>query len=170
MRDDKPLTLLHQTYAALLASAHGLQARGDRYVDALTSRQLMALLVIDNIGDGQATINAVARALNTTKQSMRQLIAKLEAGGLVRLLPAAHDRRAVNLVITERGRALMEANGDNSARFLHDAFEALSREETERLLELLTMLRPGDTEGDGQARSSLNAATDRRSDHDPAAV
>ncbi|TYP74681.1 MarR family winged helix-turn-helix transcriptional regulator [Paenibacillus methanolicus] len=170
MHDDKPLLLLQQTYAALIASAHGLQAQGDKYVEVLTSRQLMVLTVIARMADEPVTINAVAREMGTTKQSMRQLIAKLETDGIVLLQQNPHDRRAVSLIVTERGRNLLQANGDKNVHFLQHAFDGLTREETERLQELLAKLRRDD--GDGQARSALNAdaAPDRRTTHDHTAV
>ncbi len=93
-------------------------------------------LILQAVGAGEVVGAELARRAAVSPAAVSQLLATLEAAGLVLRLPAGDDRRRQPLALTEAGRAA-----------LHSA-EALLRE---RLAALLAELPP--PEADALARS-----------------
>src|SRR5689334_8615701 len=55
-----------------------------------------------------ATQLSLARQLGLDRTVMTHLIDELEAAGLIARVPATHDRRAKNVIVTDTGRAQWE--------------------------------------------------------------
>lgn len=73
--------LMQQTYATLFSLANKLQVKGDQFLKHFTSRQLMAMIAIGHLPEGEASLNNIARMLGSTKQTVKQLIMLIEANG-----------------------------------------------------------------------------------------
>lgn len=93
--------LLRATRAETTATLRQVQERG--YADVtLSDTNLMA-----NLDTGGTTITALARRAGVTRQAASQQLAALEQAGYVERRPSASDGRAVVVVQTALGRALL---------------------------------------------------------------
>lgn len=66
-------------------------------------------LVLANIANGVARPSRIAANLGVTRQAMSQLLAEMEARGLVDLVPDPGDRRAQLVVSSASGAQIREA-------------------------------------------------------------
>lgn len=143
--DNKELNELRytmdQTYASLIAVSNKLQTAGDSYSVDLTSKQLMTLLAILHIPEGDATIINIAGKLGTTKQNAARIIKSLEKKKYISVVPSEKDKRAVNVVFTEAGiRSLSKNTKDVKKNFMDDIFRDFNKKELETLWQLLKKL------------------------------
>jgi DNA-binding MarR family transcriptional regulator len=95
--------------ATRLHSAAIRLLRGVRIADAetgLSAPKLSALSVL--VFGGPQSLTSLARAEQVTAPTMSKLAADLEAEGLIAKRVDRHDKRAVRLEVTAKGRALME--------------------------------------------------------------
>ncbi|WP_434030797.1 MarR family winged helix-turn-helix transcriptional regulator [[Pseudomonas] boreopolis] len=87
------------------------------------------------------TANELAQALEQTPSAITRLLDKLEALGAVRREPHAQDRRALQIVMTDKGCALYERLKRRGDRVVDFALRDLVPEEREQLTLLLTRVR-----------------------------
>lgn len=87
------------------------------------------------------TANELAQALEQTPSTITRLLDKLEAIGAVRRAPHAQDRRALQVVLTEQGRALYEQLQQRAEAVIEFALRDLSSEERDDLTDLLIRVR-----------------------------
>ncbi|GAA2487530.1 MarR family winged helix-turn-helix transcriptional regulator [Winogradskya humida] len=88
------LTFLVQGALAKRAAAHDL---------SMTQVRLLGVL-----RDRRPGVNQLAALLELDKSSITGLVDRASARGLVTRVPSERDRRAVEVVLTDRGRALAE--------------------------------------------------------------
>jgi DNA-binding MarR family transcriptional regulator len=119
--------------AEALRVAVGEFVRAARSHEELSGSQLAALGLLDR--DGPATIAAVAATTRIRHQSATKLIAQLESAGAVEVGPHPADRRAVEVRITERGRAVVAAERRRRSAWIAAAMEARLTPEERRHLE-----------------------------------
>lgn len=140
MDDYREIFLMQQTYATLFSLANKIQVKADKYLGAMTSRQIMTMVAIGHLQEGQTTLNNIARKLGTTKQSVKQIITIMERKGYVVTVPSQQDKRAVNVKITEYGKQACMEVSERSIYFFTDVFKDLKTEEIETLWGLLKKL------------------------------
>ncbi len=87
------------------------------------------------------TANELARAIDQVPSAVTRLLDKLEALGCVRREPHAQDRRALQIVLTDDGRALWARLQQRGEDVIDFAMRELSADEREQLLSLLTRIR-----------------------------
>jgi DNA-binding MarR family transcriptional regulator len=131
---------MQQTYSTLFSIANKIQVVGDRYLKRLTSRQLMAMIAIVHLPEGETSLNNIARMLGTTKQSVKQIISILEKKGYVVSVPNSQDKRAVNIKITNSGDQVLFESNELGLEYLAYLFHDFSVEEIEALWSLLKKL------------------------------
>ncbi|MGM0167032.1 hypothetical protein IGI39_002012 [Enterococcus sp. AZ135] len=146
MSNEDRLFLISQTYATLFSVTNKLQAAGDETMEELTSRQLMALIAIAHIPEGEVSLNAIASKLGATKQSTAQIINNLKTRGYLKSEKSRTDARSVNIVVTENGKKVFKQANVQGWIFLQNAFQAFSEEELEQLWGLLKKLYQFDGE------------------------
>jgi DNA-binding MarR family transcriptional regulator len=133
--------IMDQTYASLMAVSNKLQTAGDSYSGDLTSKQLLILLAILHIPEGDTTIINIAGKLGTTKQNATRIIKSLEKKKYISIVPSEKDKRAVNVVLTEAGISSLSKNArDAKKNFMTDIFKNFNKEELETLWQLLKKL------------------------------
>jgi DNA-binding MarR family transcriptional regulator len=140
MEYTRAMFLMQQIYATLFSLANKLQVKGDQCLKHLTSRQLMTMIAIGHLPEGEASLNNIARKLGTTKQSVKQLVRLIENEGFVVTEPSQGDRRAVNVVITPDGNQALLEDGMLGMKFFDDVFHDFTLEEMEVLWGLLKKL------------------------------
>lgn len=146
MENDDRLFLISQTYATLFSVTNKLQAAGDESMRELTTRQLMALIAIAHIPEEEVTLNAIASKLGATKQSTAQIINNLKNKEYLTSEKSKSDARAVNIIITKKGKKIFEEANKQGWMFLQSTFKAFSEEELSQLWTLLKKLYQFDGE------------------------
>lgn len=150
MNTEQDRYFAQQALATLFSVTNKLQTQGDNYLQNLSVRQLMAMTAIIHLPNGNASIMNIARKLGATKQSTKQIISILEKKGYLAAVPNEHDRRAVNIVITPRGKQMIGACSESSNQFFSDIFREFTTKDLETLWTLLKKLYRFDgTEHDG---------------------
>ena len=118
-------------------------------------RQLDASMAEENLGIGfthfiglktlahmaPCTANELAQAIDQVPSAVTRLLDKLEALGCVRREPHAQDRRALQIVLTDEGRALHARLKKRGDAVMDYAMRDLSPDEREQLMSLLTRIR-----------------------------
>lgn len=91
---------------------------------------------------GPTSVAMLAGSRNVTHQTMRVVVARLEAAGLVERRPDPTDRRGQLVELTDLGRDLAAEGQRARATWLKDAIEAsLSQKEQAVLEEAVALLR-----------------------------
>lgn len=119
------------------------------------ARQLDASMAEENLGLGfshyiglkmlmhtaPCTANQLAKALDQVPSAVTRLLDKLEALGCVRREPHARDRRALQIVLTDEGRALWARLKRRGDKVMDDAMRDLHPDERVLLMSLLLRIR-----------------------------
>jgi DNA-binding MarR family transcriptional regulator len=104
----------------------------------LTPRQRLALV---EVGEGQPLrLNALATRMGTSAPTASRAVDVLVEQGLVARVPDVEDRRALQIELTEAGAALVADRKARAVAALEPAVASLSREDRDRLDELLARL------------------------------
>ena len=140
MDNPRAVFLMQQTYATLFSLANKLQIKGDQYLVKITARQMLAMIAIVHLPEGEATLNHIARKLGTSKQNVKQLVTLMEKNGYLATTPNRRDKRAVNIIITPAGNQVLFENAEPGQKFFDDLFHEFSPEEMEVLWSLLKKL------------------------------
>lgn len=136
----KDLFFAQQALVALFSVTNKLQMQGDKYLQDLTIRQMLAIPAIIHAPDGNATINHIAQKLGTTKQSAKQIVDAMGKKKYLSIEPSERDKRAVNVTITPEGGQAFRACSERTDEFLADIFHDFTTEDLETLWTLLQKL------------------------------
>jgi len=136
----KDLFYAGQTLAALFSVTNKLQMQGDKHLQDITIRQMLAIPALVHAPGGKATINHLARSMGTTKQSAKQIVDAMERKGYLSVAPSEQDRRAVNVTVTPEGKKAFGICSERTDEFLANIFCNFSSEELETLCVLLQKL------------------------------
>jgi DNA-binding MarR family transcriptional regulator len=83
--------------------------------------------------EGPATTADLARAQGMRPQSMRTIVATLEAMGMVERKPHATDGRQVNIALTAKGAAVQKSSSDAKRTWVAQAIDQLDEQDRETL-------------------------------------
>lgn len=111
--DDESVTRLR---VALHRTVRALDRRTNR--DDVPRTQMMVLFTIARNGSIPLAELAEFEGINPTMLS--RVLGKLEAGGLVRRVPDAEDRRVVHAEVTDAGRSVARQQRDRRAQIFAD--------------------------------------------------
>lgn len=155
----KELFFSQQVIATLFSATNKLQMHGDKKLQNLTIRQMLAISALGNAPDGKASINYIARDLGTSKQNAKQIVDAMERKGYLSIAPNKQDQRAVNVTITSAGKQVYKKCSERTDDFLADIFYSFSAQELETLCALLQKLYCFD----GEEKERLNIHAKYRS-------
>jgi len=136
----KDLFYAQQTLVALFSVTNKLQMQGDKHLQDITIRQMLAIPALVHAQDGKATINHLARSMGTTKQSAKQIVDAMERKGYLSVAPSEQDKRAVNITVTVEGQKAFNDCSERTDEFLADIFSNFTTEDLETLCTLLQKL------------------------------
>ena len=136
----KDLFYAQQTLVTLFSVTNKLQMQGDKHLQDITIRQMLAIPALLHAPDGKATINHLARSMGTTKQSAKQIVDAMERKGYLSVVPSEQDKRAVNVIVTPEGQKAFKICSERTDEFLADIFCNFSAAELETLYSLLQKL------------------------------
>jgi DNA-binding MarR family transcriptional regulator len=119
----------------------------------LTLNDYEALLVLSRTEEGYMKRVDLSRSLLLTPSGVTRLLEGLEAAGLVESMPCPSDKRVTYAVITDAGRAQLEAAWRGHEAAVRSAFEEhLSAKEIDTLAEILGKLPSVADDGDDSCR------------------
>ena len=136
----KDLFYAQQTLFSLFSVTNKLQIQGDKHLQDMTIRQILAIPSLFHAPDGKATINHIARSMGTSKQNAKQIVDALERKGYLSVAKSTQDKRAVNVVITPNGQQAFQACSERTDIFLATIFDNFTTKELETLCTLLQKL------------------------------
>jgi DNA-binding MarR family transcriptional regulator len=90
--------------------------------------------------DGPLSISAIAEAAVYKASTLSRIIGRMQAGGLVDVVPRASDNRVAEVSLTAKGRDLHDRSRPASSRIFHRAADRFSAEEFELLSRLMGRL------------------------------
>ena len=118
----------------------------------LTLNDYEALLLLSRTEEGYMKRVDLSRSLLLTPSGVTRLLEGLEAAGLVESMPCPSDRRVTYAVITDAGRAKLDAASCGHEGSVRAALEGhLTAKEIDTVAEILGKL-PGVAEGDDSCR------------------
>ena len=106
----------------------------------LSSGEWHALGSLSRASGGRRTAGELASKMELSSAAMTNRLDQLEKAGLVRRIPDERDRRAVQIEVTDAGRALYERTVDAQAAKEAIVAEALSVKQQDELNALLRKL------------------------------
>ena len=89
-------------------------------------------------GCPQMKVSEISKRLRVTSPTVTQLLKGLEANGLVERHVDPTDRRAVGIILTEKGEMLIKQAGEDFAATFKELVEYLGEERSNQLAELLS--------------------------------
>lgn len=140
-----PASALHALLIrSILQLSAELQKRLDVFVRPFDiTMQRMGVLLVLYFSEQQLSPSELGERLFVTRGNMTGLIEGLVNEGLVHRVRRANDRRAHDLELTERGRALVEEYIPHHRDALAALFAGLDATESIQLAKLLQKLRTG---------------------------
>lgn len=140
MEYTREMFLWQQTYATLFSVSNKIQVQGDKELDAMTSRQVMALTAAIHLPKGGASLNGIAKKMGTTKQNVRQLVNVMERKGYVSVAASDTDKRAYSVEMTKEGEQVFVESYMRGMTFFEKLFHEFTTEELEMLWNMLKKL------------------------------
>ncbi|HVA66096.1 MAG TPA: MarR family transcriptional regulator [Elusimicrobiota bacterium] len=119
----------------LIDNAEGAERESPELAEKLSRQELRTLRAV-----GQCVcpiMSGIAAAVRLSLSSVTGLIDRLSQKNLVRRDRSSDDRRVVQVVLTDEGRAVHEATKAARAAFAQDVLKALSPAEQDELVLLL---------------------------------
>ncbi|MFC4640407.1 MarR family winged helix-turn-helix transcriptional regulator [Deinococcus hohokamensis] len=120
-----------------------LEDRGAEFLreHGLTTSQYNVLRILRGAGDAGLGRNEIGERMLSRAPDITRLLDRMEAAGLVKRERSTTDRRCVPTVLTEQGRALVDALDEPMAANQHAHFGHLSQGQLLTLIETLTQIR-----------------------------
>lgn len=106
----------------------------------LTEAQFNVLLLL-KYNPKHVTQTDLGKRLVVTRASVTSVLDKLEAKGLVQRKNVPNNRRSYHVVLTAKGRALIEDVEPLYRQTIHKALNGLKKEDCRRLIALLERVR-----------------------------
>ena len=112
-------------------------------VDNLTTKQLLALIAIEEGFEEPPSISQVAEVLSTTHQNVKKLALQLERKGFIEIFKDERDRRRSLMKTTQKNREYWESRATEHLGAIQSLFTSLSSEELSTFTILLKKLLEG---------------------------
>ena len=129
MNERRPDRVDYRTLAELRYAIRRFLAFSESAAAAagITAQQHQALLTVKGFGGGDGlTVGALAERLLVRKHTAVELVDRLEQAGLVRRSADPHDRRRVQVVLTESGERCLAALTEQHLAEWHETGPALA--------------------------------------------
>jgi DNA-binding MarR family transcriptional regulator len=107
-----------------------------------------AVLFTVNSINGNATPTEISHWLMRKKNTVSELLTRMEKRGMIKRVKDAHQKKQVNILLTQKGREMYSRS--NKRESLKNIFSCLSKEEHQQLRLLCCKLRNRVAEIDGR--------------------
>ncbi len=154
----KGLDPRYAVFGSFFGVATKLETVGNCYLEGITSKQWFLLAVLITFFKEPPTLGTLASAMGTSHQNAKQIAAKLEQKGFLRLERDASDRRSCRVACTQYCHEYALGHAARDGRFMNDLFKDMKEGEVRELLRLMLKFYQGLENlkgGDGDDRSDL---------------
>lgn len=129
----------HYVFGGIFVLANRLQTLADSLDDKVTIKQwtLMAFLA-DN--GAYLSVSELAHWTGSTRQNVRKMAALLQERGYVELQADLHDKRAVNISLTRKGKSYVTRRAKTNELFLQQLFSSFGETELSALCSGIKLL------------------------------
>ena len=127
-------------FGSVFLLSNKLQALGDGYLEEITLKQWLLLIMIHVMEKDQPSVTEVADVMGSTRQNVRKMLEVLEGKGFVELLANPLDRRTLSVALTPKAEqffARFQSKGDAFLDRLFDGIPPEDLEATRRTVEAL---------------------------------
>ena len=127
-------------FGSIFLLSNKVQSLGDGYLEEITLKQGLLLIMIHVMDKEQPSVTEVADVMGSTRQNVRKMLDVLEGKGFVALSANPLDRRTLSVALTPKTEQLFvrfQAKGD---AFLERLFDGVPPEDlnvTRRTVEAL---------------------------------
>lgn len=127
-------------FGSIFLLSNRLETVGNRFLEALTTKQWFLLAVVDTFFDAPPTLSEVARLIGTSYQNIKQIALKLEQKGFVQLTRDPQDRRVWRIRVTEQARRYGRARQGRDMDFVQGVLAGLDEGQRRQLLGYLLQI------------------------------
>ena len=127
-------------FGSIFLLANRLQTLGDGYLEEVTLKQWLLLIMIHVMDRDQPSVTEVADFMGGTRQNVRKMLEVLEGKSFVTLSANSLDRRTLSVSLTPKTEQLFvrfQAKGDAFLDRLFDGIPPEDLEATRRTVEAL---------------------------------
>ncbi|MCF2664191.1 hypothetical protein JQM66_06400 [Oscillibacter valericigenes] len=127
-------------FGSIFLLANRLQTLGDGYLEEVTLKQWLLLIMIHVMDRDQPSVTEVADFMGGTRQNVRKMLEVLEGKSFVTLSANSLDRRTLSVALTPKTEQLFvrfQAKGDAFLDRLFDGIPPEDLEATRRTVEAL---------------------------------
>ena len=127
-------------FGSIFLLSNKLQALGDGYLEEITLKQWLLLIMIHVMDKERPSVTEVADFLGGTRQNVRKMLEVLEGKGFVALFANPLDRRTLSVVLTPKAEQFFARFQSKGDAFLDRLFDGIPPEDlaaTRRTVEAL---------------------------------
>ena len=127
-------------FGSIFLLANRLQTLGDGYLEEVTLKQWLLLIMIHVMDRDQPSVTEVADFMGSTRQNVRKMLEVLEGKSFVTLSANSLDRRTLSVALTPKTEQLFvrfQAKGDAFLDRFFDGIPPEDLEATRRTVEAL---------------------------------
>ena len=135
MYDIEKMNPRYRIFATTFLMANRLQMVMDQQIQDITCKQWFVLTVLETF-EQAPTLKDLSKACDSSHQNTKQIVAKLEAKGYVRIEKDLTDGRALRLYKTEKSSKWRMDNRDKAAAFVDAMFSKLSDHEIKMMFKV----------------------------------
>lgn len=134
--------LYHEAVLSIVRTASVMSTAGDQLFRKfdLTEAQFNVLYSL-KYSTRRVTQTDLGKRLVITRASVTSVLDKLEAKGLVKRADVPNNRRSYHVLLTEKGRALVEEVEPLYRESIHQAMEGLGERDCKQMIRLLERVR-----------------------------
>lgn len=127
-------------FGSIFLLSNKLQALGDGYLEEITLKQWLLLIMIHVMEKDQPSVTEVADVMGSTRQNVRKMLEVLEGKGFVALCANPLDRRTLSVALTPKAEQFFARFQSKGDAFLDRLFDRIPPEDlaaTRRTVEAL---------------------------------
>lgn len=113
-------------FGSIFLLANKLQLLGDSYLQEITTKQWLLLVMIHHLGKEQPSITEVATCTGSTRQNVRKMLEVLAAKGYVQLAVNPRDRRNLSVTLTAQTYRFFQEFDAKGTVFLEQFFAGIT--------------------------------------------
>lgn len=127
-------------FSSIFLLANKLQTLGDVFLEKMTLKQWLLLIMIFNMEKKQPSATEIAESIGSTRQNVRKMLEALSAKGYITLCVNEQDKRNLSVALTEKTLMFFARFEARGADFLEELFDGIHpdlQESTKITVELL---------------------------------
>ena len=127
-------------FGSIFLLSNKVQSLGDGYLEEITLKQWLLLIMIHVMDKEQPSVTEVADVMGSTRQNVRKMLEVLEGKGFVELSTNPQDRRTLSVALTPRAEHFFTRIQSKGDAFLDRLFVGIPPEDlkvTRRTVEAL---------------------------------